>query len=70
VSFADLVAVAQNYGAALPAGAVPGAPVSFEQDLQAAFAIASAPEPGMGVIGLVGAYALSRRRRGPSANSR
>jgi PEP-CTERM motif len=61
VDFNDLVKLAQNYNGAV-AGAVPGAPVSFDQDLAAAFALA--PEPGtMGLVGGVVVWGLARRRR-------
>lgn len=61
VNFQDLVTVAQNYGQAFPS-AVPGASVSFEQDIQAAFA--TAPEPGtLTMLSLAGGFALQSRRR-------
>jgi hypothetical protein len=61
VDFNDLVKLAQNYNGAV-AGAVPGAPVSFDQDLAAAFALA--PEPGtIGLVGVAGIWGLARRRR-------
>lgn len=62
VNFQDLVTVAQNYGQAFPAAPIPGASISFESDLQAAFA--SAPEPGtLTVLTVAGAFTLNRRRR-------
>jgi hypothetical protein len=64
VDFNDLVRLAQNYNTSLPAGAgaIPGAPAGFDQDLARAMALA--PEPG--IIGVVASFAglgLLRRRR-------
>jgi hypothetical protein len=54
--------MAQNYNTSLPAAPVPGAPVGFAGDLAAAFA--QVPEPGMvGMLGVIGAAAMGRRRR-------
>jgi autotransporter-associated beta strand protein len=61
IGFADLVAVAQHYGGALPANPIAGAPADFNADLAAAFA--SVPEPGAGLLAMVGATILSQRRR-------
>jgi autotransporter-associated beta strand protein len=63
VDFNDLVKLAQNYNSVLPSEAVPGAPISFNSDVAAAFALV--PEPG--AIGLLAAaitaLGLRRRRR-------
>jgi hypothetical protein len=63
VDFNDLIRIAQSYGMAAAGEAVPaGAPVSFEQDLAAAFA--SVPEPGaIGFVGSAGLVAMGRRKR-------
>jgi len=62
VGFADLVSIAQNYGTSLPSAPIPGASISFENDLAAAFS--SVPEPGsLGVVALAGLALLRRRRR-------
>ena len=60
--FVDLVKLAQNYGGVLPGEAIPGAPVGFDEDLKAAFALA--PEPGMAwFFAVIGGAVMSRRRR-------
>jgi hypothetical protein len=61
VSFADLVAVAQSYGGALPSSAIAGAPVNFAGDMAAAFA--SVPEPSAIALIAIGAAGMLRRRR-------
>jgi autotransporter-associated beta strand protein len=60
VNFSDLVPLAQNYNTTLPAGAIRGAPVGFEQDLAAAFA--TVPEPS-GALLIAGAILQLQRRR-------
>lgn len=60
INFFDLTALAANYGGAVPAGALPGAGVNFENDLAAAFA--QVPEPS--VLGVLGGVLMLRRRRG------
>jgi autotransporter-associated beta strand protein len=69
--FNDLVKLAQNYNAALPVGAVAGAPADFDADLARALA-ATAPEPGGPVALAVAATAAAafgpstrRRKRTP-----
>jgi hypothetical protein len=62
-NFSDLLTLARNYNAALPAEPIPGAPADFSADLAAAFA-AAVPEPTtVGLIGFVAMGALARRRR-------
>jgi len=62
VDFQDLVKIAQNYGSPLAGLPIPGASVSFSQDLQSAFA--SVPEPGMlGLLAIPAAFVFARRRR-------
>jgi hypothetical protein len=60
VDFNDLARLAQNYNTVLPAGAIPGAPVGFEEDWAAA--VASVPEAG-GAVVLMGFAAAATRLR-------
>jgi len=62
VGFADLVAVAQNYGRSLPSVPVPGATAAFEDDLNAAFA-SSVPEPASIAVVCAAGVVLCRRRK-------
>ena len=62
VDFNDLAKLAQNYNAAPPGAAIPGATVSFEADLATAFA--SVPEPGsVTALTLLAMGRLVKRRR-------
>lgn len=61
VNFADLVALAQNYGAGLPAAAA--LPAGFENDLSAAFAKTTVPEPSVLALVIFPLIARIRRRR-------
>jgi hypothetical protein len=66
VNFDDLLVLAKNYNAVMPAaGAVAGAPASFNADMAAAFAEAAVPEPGLGVVSVTACATslLGRRRR-------
>jgi hypothetical protein len=65
VNFDDLLVLAKNYNKGAPAPTeVPGASVSFNADVAAAFA-AAVPEPGVvGAVGwMVAGMAVGRRRR-------
>lgn len=69
VNFSDLLTLARNYNLALPAEALPGAPVEFEADLAAAFAAAptGVPEPSTALLTVTAVtcgMALRRRRPG------
>ena len=62
VNFVDLVKLAQNYGGALPAQAIPGASVQFDADLARAFA--AVPEPAsIAALGVAAAAGMLGRRR-------
>lgn len=71
VNFNDLLIVARNYNATLPAaGAIPGAPVSFDADMAAALA-AAVPEPsGALAVGSLVLALAGRRRREPKRSRR
>jgi hypothetical protein len=66
VDFNDLVGLAQNYNAALPAEPIPGSPINFSSDLARAFV--TVPEPvALGTITACSFAGLVRRRRGRRA---
>ena len=60
VDFNDLVKLAQNYNTSIPADAIPGAPIGFDQDLGRAFA--TVPEPSSVAVILMAAGFMRRRR--------
>jgi hypothetical protein len=63
VNFGDLLALAKNYNLGAAPAEVPGASAAFEADVAAAFAQAVS-EPGVaGVVGVVMAGVVGRRRR-------
>lgn len=62
INFNDLVAVAQNYGAAFGPAPITGASAAFDADVAAAFA--NVLEPSMlGLAAMTGLGLLVRRRR-------